>query len=82
MSFLTDLFAEFLSDFASVLSSFEFTRDLSNDIAKLIPYWEKANFLLPVSESLLIFSLFLTLQSVLMAYYWITRTINLIRGAG
>ena len=82
MTGLTDLLADFLSSFSSVLGSWSFTRDLAEDINSIMPYWHKANYLLPVSETLTVLTLFITLQLVLMAYYWITRAINLIRGAG
>jgi hypothetical protein len=43
---------------------------------------QKANMILPMDETLTCLGLYIGLMLVLMAYYWITRAINLIRGAG
>jgi hypothetical protein len=67
---------------SAVLDGFSFTRDLSADIRVLSEYYQKANVLVPVNEALKVGALFITVQLCLIAYYWITRAINLLRGAG
>lgn len=67
---------------ASVLQGFSFTRNLGEDIAKISPYLQKANMLLPIDAALAVLGLWVAVNLALVAYYWITRTINLIRGAG
>lgn len=65
-----------------MLGSWSFTRNLSGDFAVIMPYFKKANAILPVSEFLAVLALWVGLQLVLIAYYWINRAINLLRGAG
>lgn len=65
-----------------LLQGWSFTRNLGQDLAKISPYLDKANTIIPIGEALTLLALWLGLQLVLIAYYWITRAINLIRGAG
>lgn len=65
-----------------ILGSWSFTRNLADDVAKVGPYWQKANYFLPFSDVLTVLGLFIGLNLALIAYYWITRAINLLRGAG
>jgi hypothetical protein len=82
MNFLLDAVSTLLVQMSVVLGNWEFARDLSGDINKIRPYLETANWLLPVGTALVIAGLWIAIQLVLIAYYWITRTINLLRGAG
>ncbi|MNG35904.1 hypothetical protein D3C84_1227710 [compost metagenome] len=65
-----------------VLGGWSFPRNIGNDVAAIKPYLQKANMILPIDAVLTCMGLYIGLQLVLMAYYWITRAINLIRGAG
>lgn len=82
MDFLINGVADILNTMAEVLPGFSFAHDLSADIRALKPYLDKANTLVPVDTVLIVLGLWVALQLVLAAYYWITRTINLLRGAG
>jgi hypothetical protein len=82
MNFLLDAVSTLLLQMSVVLGNWEFARDLSGDINKIRPYLETANWLLPVGTALVIAGLWIAIQLVLIAYYWITRAINLLRGAG
>jgi len=67
---------------SKVLSGFSFTRNLSADINRLAPYFQKVNVFMPMDDGLAVLGLFISVNLALAAYYWITRAINLIRGAG
>lgn len=67
---------------AAVLGGFSFTRNLGADLAKVGPYLQKANMILPVDAVLAVLGLYVSVNIALAAYYWINRTINLLRGAG
>lgn len=82
MDFILDGVSSVINAMAAVLGGFSFTRNLGEDMGKIMPYLQKANSLLPVSDALAVLGLFITVNLALMAYYWITRSINLIRGAG
>lgn len=82
MDFVLGGVTKIINMMAAVLGGFSFTRNLAADIAKIGPYLQTANAILPVSEALTVLSLYITVTLALAAYYWITRTINLIRGAG
>lgn len=82
MDFLLGALSGAIRKMSAVLGGWSFTRDLSQDMNLIMPYLQKANMLLPVSDFLTVLSLYIGLQLVLIAYYWITRAINLIRGAG
>lgn len=82
MDFVLNGVTKVIDAMASVLQGFSFTRDLGQDIAKIGPYLQKANMILPVSEALTVLSLWITVSLALIAYYWITRALNLLRGAG
>lgn len=82
MDFVINGVAGFLRVMSVVLGGWSFPRNLANDVAQLKPYLQKANMILPMDETLTVLGLYVALMLVLMAYYWITRTINLIRGAG
>jgi hypothetical protein len=82
MDFLLGGVTKVINAMAAVLQGFSFTRDLGQDIAKISPYLQKANALLPIDAALTVLGLYITVQLALVAYYWITRTINLLRGAG
>lgn len=82
MDFVLNAVSGIINTMSVVLGSWSFTRDLSKDMQLIMPYLQKANMLLPVSEFLAVLALWIGLQIVLAAYYWITRAINLLRGAG
>lgn len=82
MDFLINTIAGALNTMSAVLGGWSFPRNLATDVLAITPYLEKANMILPVDELLIVLGLFLGLQLILMAYYWITRMLNLIRGAG
>jgi hypothetical protein len=74
--------AGFLSKMSKVLGGWSFPGDLGETVSRLTPYLQKANMFIPISTVMIVFGVYIGLQLVLMAYYWITRAINLIRGAG
>ncbi|MGO0063938.1 hypothetical protein ACTID9_28720 (plasmid) [Brevibacillus fluminis] len=82
MDFLINGISDVLNTMATALPGFSWAHDLAADVAALKPYFDKANVLMPVDTVLIVLGLWVALQIVLAAYYWITRTINLIRGAG
>lgn len=82
MDFVLNGVTKTINAMATVLQGFSFTRNLGQDIAKISPYLQKANMILPISEALTVLSLIIAVQLALVAYYWITRAINLLRGAG
>lgn len=82
MDFMLGAVSKMLRAMSAVLNGFSFTRNLAADIAVLSEYYQKANVLVPVNEALKVGALFITVQLCLIAYYWITRAINLLRGAG
>ncbi|MNW44041.1 hypothetical protein D3C74_212580 [compost metagenome] len=71
-----------LNTMSALLGSWSFTRNLAADLQAIMPYLQKANMILPVSEFLAVLAVWVGLQIVLAAFYWITRAINLLRGAG
>ena len=82
MDFILGALASALRGMSAVLGGWSFARDLAQDIERIRPYLEKANMIIPIDTALTILSIYLALQLVLIAYYWITRAINLLRGAG
>lgn len=82
MDFILNGVTGLINTMSKVLGSFSFTRDLGADIGKITPYIQKANVLIPVDAALSVLALFITVNLLLMAYYWVTRAINLLRGAG
>jgi len=82
MDFILGAVTRTINGAAAILQGFTFTRDLGQDIAKITPYIQKANYIIPVDAGLSVLGLFITLQLALIAYYWVTRAINLLRGAG
>lgn len=82
MDFVLNGVTTVINAMAAVLQGFSFTRNLGQDVAKIGPYLQKANMILPISEGLTVLSLIVAVQLALIAYYWITRAINLLRGAG
>lgn len=82
MDFLIGGVADLINSLASTLPTWSFVHDISVDVALLTPYFQKANVLLPVDTMLEIFALLISLELMLIAFYWIMRIINLIRGAG
>lgn len=82
MDFILDALSGMINTMSVVLGGWSFTRNIAADLQLIMPYLQKANMLLPVSEFLACLSLWIALQIVLAAYYWITRAINLLRGAG
>jgi len=82
MDFVLGAVTKTIKAMAKVLSGFSFTRNLADDLNAISSYLQKANYFLPVSETLTVLGLFLTVNLCLIAYYWITRAINLLRGAG
>lgn len=82
MDFLVSGLADFINQVAKLLPQWSFVHDVSQDIATLTPYWQKANVLFPIDTLMTIFALVIGLELMLIALYWIMRLINLIRGAG
>ncbi len=82
MDFLIGSVSRVLNGMSSLLGGFSFTHSLSSDVGLIMPYIQKGNAFLPVDTALTILSLFMTVNLLLMAFYWITRVINLLRGAG
>lgn len=82
MDFVLNGVTTVINAMAAVLQGFSWTRDLGADIAKISPYLQKANMLLPVDAVLTVLGLYVAVQLASIAYYWISRTINLLRGAG
>lgn len=82
MDFILGAVTQTLNAMSSLLQGFSFTRNLGQDMAKITPYIQKANYIIPVDAGMSVLGLFLSLQLALIAYYWVTRAINLIRGAG
>lgn len=82
MDFLLGGVTRVIDAMAQILQGFSFTRNLGEDIAKISPYLQKANAIIPIDAALAVLSLFITVQLALVAYYWITRMLNLLRGAG
>lgn len=82
MDFILGGVTSLIDGMSAVLGGWSWTHDLGADLAKINPWFKKANMLLPVSAFLTVMALYVTVQLALMAYYWITRAINLLRGAG
>lgn len=82
MDFILNAITGTLNAMSAVLRGWSWTRNLADDIAEIAPWIQKANMLIPVDAALTVLSLYLAINLALMAYYWVTRTINLIRGAG
>ena len=82
MDFILNAVTGLMNSMSLLLGSWSFTRNLAGDFNMIMPYFRKANMLLPVSDFLAVLGLWVGLQVVLIAYYWINRAINLLRGAG
>lgn len=82
MDFLLNGLTTLITAMSTVLQGFSWTRNLGQDIAKIVPYLQKANAFVPISEALAVLAILVTLHLLLIAYYWVARTINLLRGAG
>jgi hypothetical protein len=82
MDFILNAVTGMINTMSAILGNWSFTRNLAEDMNKIMPFLQKANMILPVSEFLSVLALWIGLQLVLAAYYWITRAINLLRGAG
>lgn len=82
MDWLLNGVSTLLGAMSRVLGGWSFGHDIAVDVAGIMPYINKANYLLPVDTVLTVCGLYITIQLVLAAYYWITRVINLLRGAG
>jgi sorbitol-specific phosphotransferase system component IIC len=82
MDFLLGGVTKLISGLSKILVGFNFTHALGDDIALIMPYINKGNALVPVDTALTILSIWITINLLLMAYYWVTRVINLLRGAG
>lgn len=82
MDFILNALTGAINGMATILQGWSFTRNLGNDLAEVTPYLQKANMILPIDAALNVLALYLGVQLALIAYYWITRTINLLRGAG
>jgi hypothetical protein len=82
MDFLLNGVSGLINKMAAVLGGFSFTHNLGQDLALVVPYMQKANALLPMDTVFIILGLYITIQLLLITYYWITRAINLLRGAG
>lgn len=82
MDFILNGVTTVLNAMSMVLVGFDFTRNLGQDLAKVSGYLQKANMILPITAVLFSLSMFVSIQLALIAYYWITRALNLLRGAG
>ena len=82
MDFLLNGLASFIDKVSTVVPRFEFIEDVGSHIAVLVPYFQKANMFFPIDTLFRVMSLFITLQLILISFYFITRAINLLRGSG
>lgn len=74
--------ADFINQLAKILPQWSFTHDVASDVSLLTPYFQKAGVLFPIDTVLTVLGIWLGLQLLLIALYWIDRLINLVRGAG
>lgn len=82
MDFILGGVSDLLNTMSAALGGWTFARDLASDFAKMQPYLRKANAIIPINDALTVLGLYAGVQLALVAYYWITRAINLLRGAG
>lgn len=82
MDFLIQGLADLINALAKILPHWSFVHDIAQDIAVLAPYFQKANTLLPIDTVMQILALIVGCELMLISYYWISRVINLVRGAG
>lgn len=82
MDFLLNAVTKVLNTASAALPGFTFLHNIAADIGAIMPYLQKANAILPMDTLLAVMGLGLAVNLALLAYYWITRAINLIRGAG
>jgi len=82
MDFLIGATTGLLRKMSLVLGGWSFPRNIANDLDLIVPYLQKANMFIPIATAMTVFALWCSLQLVLLAYYWLTRAINLLRGAG
>lgn len=82
MDFILGGVSKLIKGMAMILKGFSWTHNIGTDLEAINPYLKKANILLPMDAALTVLSLYITVQLCLVAYYWITRAINLLRGAG
>lgn len=82
MDFVLNAVTGTINAMSTVLVGWTFTRNLGEDMAKITPYMQKANVLVPVDAALNVLALWIGVNLALIAYYWISRTLNLLRGAG
>lgn len=82
MDYIIDGVAGMLNTMSVVLGGWSIAADLGEKIGAITPHMQKANKFVPISAAMHVFASWIALQMLLAAYYWITRTINLIRGAG
>lgn len=82
MDFILDAVSSAANAMAAVLGGWSWTRNLAADFAVISEYVTKANRWVPIGTALTVLGLWVTLNLILIGYYWITRTINLLRGAG
>ena len=62
------------------MPTWTFSHDISSDVARISPYFNAADVLLPMNTLFTIFSLVVSLNIVLIAFYWLNRLITLLRG--
>lgn len=74
--------ASFIQTVAGFLPQWHFLHNIADDVNTLSQYIQKANTILPIETAVTLLSLAIGLELLLIAFYWISRTINLIRGAG
>lgn len=82
LDFILQAVADVIRQMSAILGNWTWTRNLADDLVTIAEYLQKANALLPVSAALTLLGLFVTLELLMIAYYWISRAINLLRGAG
>lgn len=82
VDYILDGVASMLNTMSVVLGGWSIAADLGEKVAAITPHMQKANKFVPISGAMHVFASWIALQMLLAAYYWITRTINLIRGAG
>lgn len=82
MDFILNSVAGMMNTMSAVLGGWSLPADAGRAISSIAPYLKKANMFVPISTAMIVFSVWIALQLVLMAYYWINRAINLLRGAG
>lgn len=72
-----------LNKFSSKIPSLNLDSSwLPSSLRVLKPYWETADRIFPMKETLIVFSILCTFAMAMFIFWTIQRLINLIRGSG